>query len=111
VPTHSGGVIQLFGKTGAELVRANSPAEYAPSLAVDPATRVWMDSGSSDHQVLGQMRSLAPVLRGRGMVVVEKVRPGQHTFSVWRAALKDSLSWALTQRPGQQSLTVGAQPK
>jgi hypothetical protein len=46
--------------------------------------------------VLAQMRSLAPVLTARGMVVVEKVRPGQHTFSVWRAALRESLDWAVS---------------
>jgi enterochelin esterase-like enzyme len=98
-PTHAGGLAALFGHSGSAQVRDNSPAVYAASLPRSPYTRVWLDCGSSDHQVRGQMQSLAPVLRARGMVVEEKVRPGQHTFSVWRAALRESLSWALTTAP------------
>jgi enterochelin esterase-like enzyme len=96
VPTHAGGLSALFGRSGSAQARNNSPAVYAASLPRDPFTRVWLDSGSSDRQVRAQMQSLAPVLRARGMVVEERIRPGQHTFSVWRAALRESLAWALT---------------
>jgi len=95
-PTHAGGLSALFGHSGSAQVRHNSPAVYAASLPRNPYTRVWLDCGSSDRQVRAQMQSLAPVLRERGMVVEERIRPGQHTFSVWRAALRESLAWALT---------------
>jgi enterochelin esterase-like enzyme len=98
-PTHAGGLSALFGLSGTAQARDNSPAVYAASLPRDPYTRVWLDCGSSDHQVRGQMQSLAPVLRERGLVVQERIRPGEHTFSVWRPALRESLAWALAPTP------------
>ena len=96
-PTHSGGLKALFGQSGSVAAAANTPSLYARTLPAAPAMRIWMDSGSQDKDVLKEMRTLAPVLQSRGMTVELHVRPGAHTFSVWRPALRDSLSWALSQ--------------
>jgi enterochelin esterase-like enzyme len=95
-PTHEDGLAPVFGTGPAAdaRVRANSPVEYAPTLPATPATRVWMDCGTGDRQILGEMRSLAPALRARGIPVRLATRPGGHTFHVWRPALADSLAWA-----------------
>lgn len=95
-PTHADGLAPIFGTGPAadDLVRANSPAEYAPTLSATPATRIWMDCGTGDRQVLGEMRDLAPTLRARGISVRLTTRPGGHTFHVWRPALADSMKWA-----------------
>jgi enterochelin esterase-like enzyme len=98
-PTHAKGLRSLFGQTGSTLVAQNTPAFYAVNLPSSPRSRLWLDCGSSDHQVLRQMQAIAPVLRSRGLTVEEKVRPGEHTFGVWRAALRDGLNWALSGLP------------
>lgn len=97
-PTHSGGMPALFGDSPqlAALVAANSPVAYAPSLPPDPPTRVWLDCGTADQSVLHQMQEIAPVLRSRGLTVELRTRPGSHSYRVWRAALRDSLAWALS---------------
>jgi enterochelin esterase-like enzyme len=94
-PTHSGGMIALFGRANLAAVAQNSPSSYAPTLRGGPRMRVWLDCGSADGQVLRELTALAPVLRADGMTVQQRVRPGGHTYSVWRPALKDSLTWAL----------------
>jgi enterochelin esterase-like enzyme len=97
-PTHSGGLKALFGPSGSDAARQNTPAEYAGSLPRNPAMSLWLDSGSSDRRVLSDIAAIAPVLRSRGYTVVERVRPGAHTYSVWRPALHDALRWALAPR-------------
>ncbi|MDQ2835855.1 MAG: alpha/beta hydrolase-fold protein [Actinomycetota bacterium] len=99
MPTHDGGMTALFGPDRLSEVDSNSPDVYAKTLTAQPAMRIWLDSGSSDHQVLRQMNSIAPVLRADGMHVEQHTRPGDHTYSVWRPALKDSLAWALAGLP------------
>jgi enterochelin esterase-like enzyme len=98
-PTHSRGRRSLFGQTGSTLVAQNTPASYAANLPSSPRSRLWLDCGLSDHQVLRQMQAIAPVLRSRGLTVEEKVRPREHTFGVWRAALRYGLNWALSGLP------------
>ncbi|MGI8665342.1 MAG: alpha/beta hydrolase [Jatrophihabitans sp.] len=94
MPTHAGGMAALFGRDLAA-VAPNSPDLYARSLAGGPAMRIWLDSGSADRQVVLQMNAIAPQLRADGMTVVQHTRPGEHTYSVWRPALRQSLAWAL----------------
>lgn len=97
VPTHTGGTRSLFGADFAAGTWANSPADYASLLrAGQSATRVWLDAGSEDHQVRAEMTALAPALRKDGFEVRETIRPGGHTYSVWRPALAASLRWALS---------------
>lgn len=98
-PTHAGGLPALFGRQHLTAAASNSPDQYARSLAGGPPMRIWLDSGSSDRQVSRQMDAIAPVLRADGMVVIRRDRPGDHTYSVWRPALRDSLTWALTGLP------------
>lgn len=94
VPTHSGGVKALFGSDHARAVQ-NSPAIYAPSLTQRPPMRIWLDCGAADRTVLGQLRRIVPALKADGMTVELHVRPGGHSYSVWRPALDASLRWAL----------------
>lgn len=97
-PTHSGGMAALFGASPqvADVVAANSPSTYASSLPPDPPTKVWLDCGTDDQQVLRQMQAIAPVLQSRGLTVEMRTRPGSHDYGVWRDALRDSLPWALS---------------
>lgn len=96
-PTHSGGLSALFGRPGAIEARQNNPGWYASTLSAAPPMRLWLDSGSSDRHVLGQLNRLATVLRADHLIVRQRTRPGGHTYSVWRPALADSLAWALRQ--------------
>jgi enterochelin esterase-like enzyme len=95
-PTHQGGLSALFGRNDPSAIELNTPASYAPKLPGGPAMRVWLDCGTSDHEVLRQMTAIVPVLRRHGMTVELHTRPGDHTYSVWRPALRESLRWALT---------------
>lgn len=95
-PTYAGGLAALFGAGPAADGRiwANSPAAYAPTLPPAPATRVWLDCGDRDRGILAELRGLESVLTARGLPVQLRVRPGGHTFSVWRPALAEALTWA-----------------
>ena len=96
-PTHSGGLRVLFGGRDTIQARQNNPGLYARALSSTPPMRLWLDSGSSDHQVLSQLNRLAVELRADHLTVQQRTRPGGHTYSVWRPALADSLRWALQQ--------------
>lgn len=93
-PTHSGGPKHLFGSDSQSLW-ANSPDNYARTLTNDPPMRIWLDCGSADHDVLPQLKKLAPILQSDGMTVELHVRAGGHSYAVWRPALRDGLKWAL----------------
>ncbi|HEX2902379.1 MAG TPA: alpha/beta hydrolase-fold protein [Jatrophihabitans sp.] len=94
-PTHAGGERALFGADTTAAAQ-NSPASYAGSLHGGPPMRIWLDCGTDDRSVLSQLRAIAPVLRADGMTVQLHVRPGGHSYSVWRPAFAASLRWALT---------------
>jgi enterochelin esterase-like enzyme len=98
VPTHTGGARVLFGAKNPQagaLVAANSPAVYASHLAANPATRVWLETGTDDRTIAREMTTLARTLTARGLTVENRVRPGGHTYYVWTAALGEALPWAL----------------
>lgn len=94
-PTHAGGLKTLFGRDESALAASNTPASYASSLEAGPQTRIWLDCGTVDRTVLHQMQSITSVLRAAGLTVQLHTRPGDHTYSVWRPALRESLHWAL----------------
>jgi enterochelin esterase-like enzyme len=102
-PTHSGGLRQLLGTSAATLGRQNTPAVYARRLPPEPPMRLWLDTGRSDHQVLGQLSRLADQLRAAHQTVQLHTRPGGHTYAVWRPALAESLRWALQQMATEPS--------
>ncbi len=93
-PTHAGGPKHLFGEN-TQTLWANSPDSYARTLTDDPPMRIWLDCGSADHDVLPQLKQLAPILKSDGMTVELHVRSGGHSYAVWRPALRDGLRWAL----------------
>lgn len=95
VPTHVGGLTGLFGRNDAAAVAQNSPASYAPQLGSSPPMRLWLDCGTADRAVMRQLRAISVTLRQDGMTVQLHTRPGDHTYSVWRPALRESLTWAL----------------
>ncbi len=104
-PTHRGGIAALYGAPGATARAAlDSPAHYAPRLASRPSTRVWLDTGAGDAAVRAGLERIAPVLAARGVEVQLHVRPGAHTFHVWRPALAEALAWAL---PGMEAAAGG----
>jgi enterochelin esterase-like enzyme len=119
-PTHTGGLSELFGSPSPaeqSLVKANSPAEYAATLAAGPPTRVWMDVGTEDKGVMDEMTPVVLALRSRGVDVVYRVRTGAHTFYVWAPALVEALPWSQglpsgdarsnPSTPGPEALPVG----
>ena len=93
-PTHSGGLRSLFGGDRA-MASQNSPVIYAGNLSGGLPMRIWLDCGADDRQVLNQLRHISPILQSDGMTVQLHVRPGGHSYSVWRPALNASLRWAL----------------
>jgi enterochelin esterase-like enzyme len=99
-PTHTGGPAALFG-SGAEgraAEAANDPGRYAVDLPAGLPTRIWLDTGSSDTDVRTEMIRLDRTLQARHIAVRFTTRPGSHTYSVWRPALRQALQWALSER-------------
>ncbi len=99
-PTHTGGPVALFGRSSAGQAAqvANSPGVYAAGLPARLPVRIWLDTGSSDHSVLtGLVRLHAPLL-AKQIDVRLTVRPGGHTYRVWRPALRQAMDW-LTASP------------
>jgi enterochelin esterase-like enzyme len=103
-PTHRGGMPALFGRRPdlAAVVRKNSPVDYVPAMAAEPRTRIWLDVGTHDREVLPQMVVMDRLLAARGLPVELHLRPGSHTFRVWKPALAQSLIWAADAMPQQQ---------
>jgi enterochelin esterase-like enzyme len=97
-PSHTGGLGAVFGP-GPAAAAANTPALYAARLPAGPPTRVWFDCGSDDRGLLPGIRTVAATLAARGFPVHLAVRPGAHTFRVWRPALRDALAWATAHGP------------
>ncbi len=105
-PTHLGGLSRLYGPDTSRAA-ADTPLTYATALPKEPGMRVWLDVGRSDDEVRPGIEALAPVLTGRGFDVVLRVRPGRHTFDVWRPALAEAMAWAL---PAMETSTTGTGP-
>ncbi|GAC1322260.1 MAG: hypothetical protein NVSMB13_00380 [Mycobacteriales bacterium] len=95
-PTHAGGMTALFGRRADldRVVAANSPELYAKTLPATPEMHVWLDSGTGDGEVLTGLTAMNATLRSRGLDSTLHLRPGAHTFAVWRPGLRESLAWA-----------------
>lgn len=104
-PTHRGGMTALFGHRAdlGAVVRENSPVDYVPSMPAWPRTQIWLDVGNHDREVLPQMRVMDRLLAARGLPVQLHLRPGGHTFRVWKPALAESLRWAADTMPSGPS--------
>jgi enterochelin esterase-like enzyme len=97
-PTHTGGMKALFGSNPQvvnRLAEQNSPAAYVPVMGPLPSVRIWLDCGTSDHEVLNEMNAIKPALIAQGFTVTMTTRPGAHTYEVWRPAFAQALPWAL----------------
>jgi enterochelin esterase-like enzyme len=105
-PTHAGGTAALFGPgpQGDAAEAANDPSRYAAGLPDHLPVRIWMDAGRSDHDVIPGLVRLQTVLRSRGIDVRLRIRPGRHTYHVWRPALRQALQWALPPPPSAEPM-------
>jgi len=72
---------------------ANSPAKYYTQLDPSKGPAIWMDVGNKDGLV-PTITDLAGKLKAKGFTVELHVRPGDHEWTTWTAALKDALPWA-----------------
>ena len=96
-PTHAGGVRALYGGSpavAAARAAADSPDRYASRLRPLPPVRVWLGWGAQDRAVGPGLRRLGGQLSARGFVVRTLVRPGAHTFRVWRPLTRLALGEA-----------------
>ncbi len=94
-PTHADGLRPLFGAGPAAqaAAAANSPDLYVGGLGPGPRPRIWLDVGRRDHDVAVPIRHMRDLLSAGGYPVQLHVRPGIHTFTVWRPALREALVW------------------
>jgi enterochelin esterase-like enzyme len=97
-PTHRGGTKALFGSgpSGVAAAAANDPSRYVARLPEGLPTHVWLDVGRQDQAVRPGMVRLDAALKARHIDVRLTVRPGSHTYHVWRPALLQALQWALS---------------
>ncbi len=111
-PTHAGGVAALFGKGpgGLAAAAANSPGQYAAGLPPTLPVKVWLDSGRSDGDVLTGLQRLHSVLAAKGIPVRLSIRPGAHTYRVWRPALRQALDWVFGVEARGGAVSTKAEP-
>ena len=93
-PTHAGGMQALYGADAAARAVADSPGAYARALAPEPVVRVWLGYGAQDEETRGDVRRMAADLGATGFPVRLLVRPGFHTFHVWRPLTAQALGEA-----------------
>jgi enterochelin esterase-like enzyme len=93
-PTHRGGVRALYDGDAVARARADSPGVYARSLRPDPPVFVWLGFGAQDGATAPGLRRLDADLRAAGFPVRLLVRPGFHTFRVWRPLTRLALDEA-----------------
>jgi S-formylglutathione hydrolase FrmB len=87
-----GTVAQLFGGSSQEFA-AHEPAQLLATTRF-PRTGGWFQVGALDADPLAAVRQLAPLAARAGITTCLVVVPdGDHTFDVWRAALRQSLPW------------------
>ncbi len=72
---------------------ANSPDLYIGGLGPGPRPRIWLDVGRHDRTVAVAIYHMRDFLDANGYPVQLHVRSGVHTFTVWRPALREALSW------------------
>jgi S-formylglutathione hydrolase FrmB len=85
-------VAQLFGGSPPDFT-AHEPADLLATTRF-PHTGGWFEVGALDAEPLAASRQLAPLAAAAGVTTCLVVVPdGEHTFDVWRAALRQSLPW------------------
>lgn len=96
-PTHSGGMKALFGRRSdlSSVVARNTPGRYAGRVELGRCSHVWLDTGSRDRPALRSARSMLGLLRRGTSPPLLHVRPGGHTYGVWRPALAQALRWSI----------------
>jgi enterochelin esterase-like enzyme len=97
-PTYNHGLEHLFGNgpNVTQEISANSPDIYAANLPISYPVNLWFDTGSADKETLNQETALIHTLSGRpDMTTHITVRPGGHTYGVWRPGLRNALALAL----------------
>lgn len=92
--TLPGGLQDLFGEGWQQKADAADPTKYVSGLNGKNGPAIWMDVGTSDTQILADMRALAPQLQARGYTVEVHTRPGAHDFQTWGDGFADAFPWA-----------------
>ncbi|MDT3446161.1 hypothetical protein [Pseudofrankia sp. BMG5.37] len=97
-PTHTDGLAPLLGTGPAARAAAwaNSPDAYVPTLRTGPRPIIWLDAGTGDQVVAHGLVRMRAELAASGFPVSLRLRPGGHTFAVWRPAFAAALSWYTT---------------
>ncbi|MEY2397409.1 MAG: hypothetical protein QOJ00_583 [Actinomycetota bacterium] len=112
-PTYGGNMAGLFGRRSdlRRVVARNTPWRYAADLAPAPCMHVWLDSGDDDGPALRSAHRMADLLTSAGQPTQLRVRPGGHTYGVWRPALAQSMAWGVAVADGAGSCpTCAAHP-
>jgi len=78
-----------------------------------PNSAGWFTAGQGDPQPLAAMKQLAALARKTGMQVCLTTPPGDHSFTFWAQAFRDSLpwlSWRLGLTPPPKRVPARCQP-
>ncbi len=93
--TLPGGNQALYGGSDwQQKADANSPSKYITSLNGKNGPAVWLDTGTSDTDILAEMQAFLVKLKAQGFTAELHTRPGAHDYTVWSGAVKDALPWA-----------------
>ena len=77
----------------------NTPRLYARALSAAPEMRVWLDAGQGDRGAVHDAREMQRLLDRPTWDVKLHLRPGGHTYAVWRPALFSAVPWAASSMP------------
>ncbi|MDO5032869.1 alpha/beta hydrolase family protein [Corynebacterium sp.] len=92
IGSHRATVEKFFG--GSERAfAANNPADLLSTQRY-PGKKAVFITGNRDEVSLDALRELSEKARRAGIATFYGIRPGGHSFDVWRPALRDTFAWA-----------------
>ena len=84
-------IAQLFG--GSRSSYDHHDPVWLMQHAGYPGLAAWLECGSRDRRDMASLADVAAAARQAGIATVTRVAPGSHEWSVWRAALAQSMPW------------------
>lgn len=93
MPTHSGGLRALFGRSWPAARAANTPATFLAHHRLWARVLLRFDVGRDDITPQRELAQLAPRLLNAGVSLFVVRRAGGHTYHVWAPALRSGTSW------------------
>ncbi|MEU5696747.1 alpha/beta hydrolase-fold protein [Actinosynnema sp. NPDC020468] len=95
-----------------DLVRANTPRDYLPTMAFDRPVSVMLSAGADSRDDVVTARRVACGLRARGQRVAMRVERGHgHDWHAARAALPYLLAFAAAHTPREQEARPPDHPR